>query len=301
MNRSVVPMLIAVLLTACAKKLPPANTLPVELEEYRPAIDAAKLEYLRIEARRAQDEAPRASKFRGLPYRPKGTPWPMGRDGQPLHLLAQINFADTPPLAGYPSTGILQFFVSGEGATHIWGMNLYEEKPFDQQRYFQSLQDQAYFRVLWYAEVMADEQLEMTLPALPQVSLPIMDEAALRFVTDTEYVTPWDYRFERVFGKDPRKLFGTFGPRETEIANQYIRFSHRKTLAKIGGYAAFVQEDPRNARPSEDWLVLLEMRSGAEGGVEVLWGDNGVGAFLIRSEDLARRDFSRVAYYWDNH
>lgn len=301
MCRSVVPMLI-VLLTACAKDPPPADhSLPGELEAYRPAIEAAKLEYLRIEARRQQDTAPRASKFRGLPYRPKGAPWPMGRDGQPLHLLAQINFADTPPLAGYPRTGILQFFVGGEGGTHVWGMNLYDEKPFDQQRYFESLQDQAHFRVVWYPDLHGDDQLDITPPPRSDAVLPVNDEAALRFVADTEYVTPWDYRFERVFGKDPWKLFGTFGEREAEIARQYTRFSHREALAKVGGYAAFVQEDPRRARPSEEWLVLLEMRSGHEGGVEMLWGDGGVGAFLIRSEDLARRDFSRVAYYWDNH
>lgn len=29
------------------------------------------------------------------------------------------------------------------------------------------------------------------------------------------------------------------------------------------------------------------------------WGSGGIGNFYIRPEDLARRDFSKVMYYWD--
>ena len=31
----------------------------------------------------------------------------------------------------------------------------------------------------------------------------------------------------------------------------------------------------------------------------VMWGDSGVGQFLIHEDDLRRRDFSRVVYNWD--
>lgn len=74
-------------------------------------------------------------------------------------------------------------------------------------------------------------------------------------------------------------------------------------IAKIGGYGRFVQRDPREGAPEgEDWLVLLNIRSASlEEGADILWGDAGTGSFPIRREDLARRDFSNVAYYWDNH
>lgn len=312
MYRVVLTVMAFVLVTACSKDPPPEavsppgkNSLPGELEPFRKAIEASKLDYVRIKATRHQGTDPRASKFRGLPYRPKGAPWPIGRDGEPLMLLAQINFADTPPLAGYPRTGILQFFISGfEGKDppHVWGMTLYDEQPFDADKYFQSLQDQASFRVIWHANVIADvAQLDVTAPPLPGAVLPVNDEALLSFTTDAEYVSLEDYRFERLIGKDPWDLFASYGPRESEIADQYYLFSHREALAKIGGYAVFTQDDPRRIRPSEDWLILLEIRSGTEGGVDVMWGDVGVGAFLIRREDLARQDFSRVAYYWDCH
>ena len=32
-----------------------------------------------------------------------------------------------------------------------------------------------------------------------------------------------------------------------------------------------------------------------------MWGDVGEAVFMIRADDLAARDFSRVAFYWDCH
>lgn len=282
-----------------------SKELPQELEQFRPTIEAAKLDFVRINASARQGTTPRASKFRGTPYRPKGVEWPTGSDGQPLTLLVQINFSDMPPLAGYPKAGILQFFIGGEGGgahPHMWGMGFYEEKPYDPERYFQSLQYQANFRVIYYPDLIADDSgLDTTSPPQPKFALPVMSEAELSFAPGSEYVTPWDYRFERVFGKEAHELFAGFGPREQGIAEQYIRFTHREALAKLGGYASFVQDDPRKIRSSEDWLVLLDIRSGVENGVDVMWGDAGVGALLIRRDDLEKLDFSRVAYYWDNH
>jgi len=286
---------VALLAAGCSKK-----EFPAELEAYRTAVEASKLEYVRIRADSERGTAPWASKFRGTPYRPKGMAYPLGRDGQPLSLLAQINFADMPPLTDYPRAGILQFFIGGEGKGHIWGMALDDEQPYDENRHFQKLQDQAYFRVVYHPVVTTDlEELDTDSPPIPDWVLPVMTEAALTFETDAEYVQVYDYRFEKVFGKDPSSVFD--GDDGYDLANRYAEFSYRPGLAKVGGYASFVQEDPRRIRPAEDWLVLLEIRSGFEGDVEAMWGDAGVGVFMIRRADLKKLDFSHVAYNWDNH
>ncbi len=52
------------------------------------------------------------SKYRGNPYLPKTCEFPKAIDGRYLVFLAQINFSEMPPLAGYPSSGIVQFFIS---------------------------------------------------------------------------------------------------------------------------------------------------------------------------------------------
>lgn len=316
------PLLLAALALAAACSKPPEppqgppitpplaqpedapRELPPELAGYRAAIEASRLDVVRIAATRRDDTSRWASKLLGQPYLPRGTAWPTDPDGVPLALLAQINFADVPPLPGYPERGILQFYIhGGQSMAQAWGSVLSGEKhPL---RYFASLQDPRYFRVLYHPRVEKDgtrlDLREVVHPA--DWLLPVRAEAQLSFTRATEPVLVTDYRFARVFGTDVFSFFGRFGARDHEVANAYERYSYRYAVAKIGGYGLFAQRDPRLARPDEDWLVLLGIESAdaAEHGVEILWGDAGVANFLIRRDDLARRDFSRVAYYWDTH
>lgn len=290
------------------EQLPPRptgkGTFPSELSSYREAIERSKLDYISIKPQRASGTSPWSSKFRGTPYWPKGSAYPLDPEGRPLILLAQLNFAEMPALAGYPSKGILQFFVSGlDSPDQVWGAVLYDEKPFNAEHYFASLQDQSFFRVLYHDNPIMDASQLVTPPA-PDYDyvLPIMDEARLAFEKKSEYVLIDDYRFEQVFGKNAYEFFSTFSPREEDVANRYIDFAHEWVPAKIGGYASFIQGDPRGVRPGEDWLLLLEIQSiDSSEGVEIMWGDAGVGGLFIRRTDLAKRDFSEVAYYWDNH
>ena len=70
-------------------------------------------------------------------------------------------------------------------------------------------------------------------------------------------------------------------------------------VARIGGYSRVEQMDPRLEFPEEDWILLFSLDSQGDGDYAVGWGDGGVGNFYIRPADLARRDFSKVMYYWD--
>lgn len=297
---------LSILLTGYSE--PPSQdktkTLPLELEQFRSTIERSELNYVQIIAHPETNTEPWVSKFLGTPYLPLNSPYPRDIQGAPLQLLVQLNFAEMPNLEGYPTQGILQFFISGaESSEHVWGMNFYEELPFDTDKYFESLQMQKYFRVIYYPTVIQDRKQLALPPRLdPNIVLPINEEARLSFNLKSEYVDVSDYRFAKVFGKTDYDFFDQFGEQAGEIANAYIDFSYEHSLAKVGGYAYFVQEDPRYAKPNEDWLVLLHSDSSStEDDVDVLWGDGGIGVFLIRRSDLQKLDFSRVAYYWDNH
>jgi uncharacterized protein YwqG len=307
-------MLACVALLAGCSREPPVESggqraakgpgkLPAELGPYRTAIESSRLEFVRVRVEKGLGAKPWSSSFLGRAYRPKGTAWPTDREGKAMALLAQIHFAEVPALAGYPRKGLLQFFVSpGEGRDHIWGMAMYQETPYVAERYFESLMEPAHFRVVYHPEVITDEsQLDLAAPPQTDGHLPVVTPAILSFVSDQEYVPPTDYRFEQIVGKQPYRLFESFGEREQQVAQEYFEYAYRPYAAKIGGYGYFVQEDPRTIRPKEDWLVLLEIQSSNEGGVDILWGDSGMGVFLIRRADLESLDFSRVAYYWDNH
>lgn len=285
---------------------PPAvvsRELPAELAGFRAAIENSKLDYIRVKARAGQSVAPWGSKFRGVPYIPNGSAYPRDPAGKLLVLLAQLNFGEMPRLDGYPASGLLQFFVSdGLSKEHVWGSVQYDEKPFNPDRYFSSLQDQRFFRVIFHSDVLTDNVHLQAPPAFSsEPMLPIMQEAALTFEKHTEPVLIDDYRFTNVFAREPQAFFAQFGTQETAVANGYIAFSRQWSLAKVGGYASFVQRDPRSIKPTEDWLLLLEIQSSNEAGVDILWGDAGVGGLFIRRDDLKKLDFSKVAYYWDNH
>ena len=53
-----------------------------------------------------------ASKFGGVPYLPAGVDAPLGSDGQPLGMIAQINCAELPENTLYPESGMLQFWIA---------------------------------------------------------------------------------------------------------------------------------------------------------------------------------------------
>ena len=53
-----------------------------------------------------------ASKYGGVPYLPAGMDAPLGSDGQPLGMIAQINCAELPENTLYPESGMLQFWIA---------------------------------------------------------------------------------------------------------------------------------------------------------------------------------------------
>ena len=106
-----------------------------------------------------------------------------------------------------------------------------------------------------------------------------------------ELVPPSDYQFEQLLGKD---LFKAFGEEQWEARSRYSR-AVLSSRHKMGGYAFFCQEDPRN--PEEPMELLFQLGSGNR--FNCAWGDMGVGNFFICRDDLKKADFSKVMYNWD--
>lgn len=318
---AVIPTLLLspLLLVACGKKEPPGDgslveieveqdaeeaavpaTFPAEMESYRDDVDDSELRYASAVATAATTGILH-SKLLGTPYYPLGADYPLGVDGEPLQLLAQINFRELPALDDFPTAGLLQFYVSPvESSNQIWGMQLYEEPVFDPDNFLETLQVPYYFRVIYHADVDGDDP-QGQIPEVAIGFLPVNQEARLTFSEQTGFVTTTDYRFEEFFGLDPFDFFEEFGQAGDLVWEQYDRYVSRHAIAQVGGYAVFAQEDPRVLAPDEDWVLLLQIDSfTTDDGVEVLWGDGGTGSFHIRRDDLIERDFSRVLYSWDS-
>lgn len=277
---------------------------PAEMADYKAAFEASALPFATAEGKVGKTTV-FDSKFLGTPYMPKGFAYPEDPSGRPLSFLAQVNFADVPPLPGYPESGIVQFYISNDEdySKHVWGLQFYKEKPYDAQAQFDLQQSQDYFRVVWHDNIITNlDQLDDSVPSTRSGYLPIDDEAKLTFTKGTSFPTPDDYRFEKTFGVNGYSFFDRFGADAGDVFDRYYSHVAPRSIAWVGGYAYFTQTDPRETEPDDDWILLLEIQSSMTNEQpSVMWGDAGIGAFFIRRDDLRRKDFSRVLYAWDSY
>ena len=278
--------------------------LPAEFSQYREPLARSELTAVMVNPEPAKVMGPKDSHFLGQPFLPQGHVYPLNKNGERLVLLAQINFDEVPDLPGFPSQGILQLHIDpGMNQEHVWGMNTYRGKPFDHAAYFQSLQRQDYFKVLYFPPALVNGPAsEERYQPYAGYEMPITGPMRLRFELATEQVNAEDYRFAQFMGQSIDEFYDQHEALGWEVMDAFYQYLMPDAVAKIGGYGRFVQEDPRTLEMlDEDWLVLLNIESASVGNEDIMWGDGGVATFLIRKADLAQLDFSRVAYYWDNH
>lgn len=219
------------------------------------------------------------SKVGGKPYLPLNVPYPTAENGNPLTLLAQINFEEVPEMEGYPKKGILQFFVDSED--DLIGSD------------FDNPQNTAGFRVLYHADITKDTSLlQQDFPQVDENEfyLPFSfgEEFSIRFEKKEQFISITDFSFEN--------LIPDYYDLEDEIRDAIYDSELYSSGHRIGGYPYFTQHDPRayDTIP-KDYELLLQLDS--DNGL--MWGDCGVGNFFIHPEDLKRLDFSKVAYTWD--
>ncbi|WP_460734951.1 YwqG family protein [Lysobacter tyrosinilyticus] len=227
-----------------------------------------------------------ASKVGGRAYWRDGHDYPRGGNGQPLFLLAQIDFSQAPPIPGYPDSGLLQFFIANDdqyGAD--FGPNASLQKDF---------------RVVYWPAPLAAPG-PSTVPASPGETYLPMDPhkpRRMRFAAVNETMGAGDTGIATILGQDVYALAEEYAahhglPEDAVVDALYTHLA--RTGHKLGGYPYFTQEDPRRADDPRRLLLQLDTDD------QMMWGDAGVANFFIDPDDLARRDFSRVMYNWDCH
>jgi len=261
-------------------------TLPEELAGLRDKIAATKRTYIAVEATPGETPTLKESKLGGYPAIPKGYEYPKDSDGNYLFPLAQINFAELPPLEGYPTSGTIQFYISAND--DVYGMN------------FDDAQDQKDFRVLFFEEselLQPEDDFGFLEETMAEQETPIPNSYTLKFSLQEEYIGMMDYRG----GKNNKELqleefLQGVTPKEETKLEEILYSDYLSSGHKIGGYAFFTQYDPRDENGTgTDYIMLLQIDSKDD----IMWGDSGVANFFIHPDDLAKRDFSKVLYNWD--
>ncbi|MCL2387534.1 MAG: DUF1963 domain-containing protein [Defluviitaleaceae bacterium] len=231
----------------------------------------------------------KSSKIGGNPYLPKNFDYPCDKEGNPLKLLAQLNFDELPKLPGFPYQGILQFFVRPDNMQGYNRDNL-------------TLQDG--FRVIYHQNVSSDEFKDF-----PQITdeFPINEVFALTGKFELCPLSTTDYRFNEAFMPLYNKHLSTndetaknFDDIDYDIADEIFKELSAKGT-RMGGYPLFTQTDPRarNRDLQKYDTLLFQIDTKDECFHHIFWADGAMINFFINSKNLKACDFSDVMYTWD--
>jgi uncharacterized protein YwqG len=256
--------------------------LPAGLEGFRSKLEPTVKSYIDIQTRFTRETTLRQSKFAGFPYLPKNFEYPTTLEGEYLHLLAQINFDEVPNLAGFPTTGILQFYIARDG---MYGLD------------FESPTRQTNFRVLYFPEPDFNESNLVTnfdfLPTLWDYGkefipfyvfpsyVPHRDDCfALSFELKDAPISDCDYQFEDLIGNEIWNVL--------QVDNYALWKKYQENFVnghRISGYPHFTQADFRESLPEDEGPYILLLQIDFDPGelekISIEWDDIGVGSFWV--------------------
>lgn len=211
-----------------------------------------------------------------------GEAWPTDADGAPMEFVAQVDFAELPPLPDFPAMGVLQFFV---GSLDRFDVDLQEPAGSGS-------------RLLWRPDALEGGRLhpppEDVDGASPFENRGVRKAGLSLAGHAAEHMLPSsDWRIdERLKGQLRR-------PGIDQIDDLlYPEYDGAPAPRRhhVGGHPVFTQHDFRELGRFDDYdRTLLRLTSDRN----LLWGDCGEAVFLVRRRDLLARDFSSVIFYWD--
>lgn len=251
-------------------------TIPPLLSAFEHAIEPTRQSFIAITTKPTDYTLPEESKFGGLPYWPEGVPYPQFKK-HPAKLMAQINFSELSShgltMPDFPTTGLLQFFF--EHKDDMWGIN------FDDIT-------KSNVKVVYHPSTSSPttDDLMVLKVANDDDDMPFEGCLALSFEKKEEFAGFTDLVASDNFYSS---IEGDLTEEQQEIFYDQINNSG----SKIGGYAAFTQDDPREL--GVDWVMLLQMDTDEN----LMFGDAGVANWFIKREDLKNLNFDNVLFTWD--
>ena len=283
-----------------------------------------------LQAERSDDITLTNSKFGGTPYLPKDYIYPTTKNGDPLKLLAQLNFSELPQLENFPTCGILQFFCLPDD---VVGMQNWP-----------NLSNWDTYKVIYLAEILPNNMQMKDFPEIKFISgkEPFFLDGEKHYAEgwfpfDGEYLLKGSikncpmnfgtYEFENAFKSfckenNAESFFEIYYMNPTEVQrnmtkSEFKEFDRKsrevsdliwdnlsgEEVHRISGYPSFTQYDPRvHGNQKKHDTLLFQMASqwnDEKNCYEISWGDAGVANFFISSEDLKKLNFGDVIYTWD--
>ena len=218
------------------------------------------------------------TKIGGTPYWPVDEEWPTYK-GTPMVCLAQLDLSKLPSIPGYPTKGLLQFFIIGGDE---WG-------------------EATSCKVIYRTDTSKEYMKEVPRTTINDKydSYPPIDAIYYpKVVKQDQFMTPADDEFHTEVVKAVNEVFKTDYKKYVDIPSKIydafwecLKFGDYDGC-RFGGHPYFTQNDVRNDHYSE-LLLQLDSESG------MMWGDCGVANFFISKENLAKKNFDDVYFTWD--
>ena len=261
------------------------------------ALEKTLLPTLRITAVSDESATYMNSKFGGDFYLQEGEQIPVCPEGEQMDFLAQINFAETESLEGFPSQGILQFFIDT-----------------NEDRFFDKLDDEELkkelYEIRYYPE--PDEKLQQTITCQKKdenknylttswlegkMSFQKEKEIA-NLCADIDSEAPWEELVPSLRKKLPFLISDAgYDLENDEEDTDEFCWDFGNWGCKIGGYPAVRQGDIRREYEEYELYTTLLFQYDLTTREE-LEGDTFV--FFIQPDDLKACKFDNILFYWHN-
>jgi len=254
------------------------NNLPNFLKKFQKELDSYKREFLKIKPVPLDNDLTQdslelqQSKFLGNPFFPETEEYPKDSKGQYMVLITQLNFYEIPQLDHFPKNGILQLYFSPNWDDNDEYKIIYFKESHLNQK---SITDYSFIDKDHYSE------------------LPIEKIHKLEFTRLVENGSSEDSQFDFTFGKldfwDYHDSLNEI--QQEEFTNYFNGFGH-----KLGGYAEFAQEDPRDydSKKKND-IQLLQI----DADDHIMFGDSGLGHIFISKKNIEALNFKDAYFDWD--
>lgn len=235
------------------------------------------------------------SKFGGIFYLPQGEQIPVCPEGEQMQFLAQINFAELPPLSGFPHQGIVQFFldtnedrfyekIDGEESKRELYTIRYYPNPnvvYQQNPTLENADIDEHLSIDW-------KNGKMQFEAVSEVATFYVGQD---LVADMGYQHVWEKLTPALVKK------AGYDIENWEDDTDDFCWDFGNWGCKIGGHPAFKSFDERidneTDQPYETLLFQYDFATREEFEEDTF-------SFFIRPEDLANCRFDDVLLIWQN-
>lgn len=218
----------------------------------------------------------------GHPFLPAGAQWPLGANGQVMHFVAQVNFAEVPPLPGFPASGLLQMFVE---ADDTWGLT------------FDDTMGVVGFHCRWHTAADLRQPSTATssspIPVPLDAYSPVADSTTPRRIefTPTRMLPQGWEHLDTDAARHPRgfEVLAELWEEEEGLADATLDGWD----VQVGGWPSFVQAPPPVPADRASHLIL------AFGSNDLMmWGDVGTAHLFGDPSALAQGDLSGLWWEW---